>query len=550
MWMPFHSNAAGEKMLAFWDPAYGSVPSGWSVVTTYNGRFPRGESAANFGLTNTDDTPRSPTVASVSIGGASAVISTPGTGTLGSADTHTHASPSVTAGTASNGSLAAYRSLQLIEFTAGIPTSLPAGIIIMFDTNGAIPSGFTRLSAHDDRLIRVNSTVANGGNDQVNYPITVSSMGNSSASTDSKVFNNSIPAAAVVHTHSTGVAASNPLTTAIPPYVQPLLAQANAATVTLPTAMVGMFNGDPGAGWQIVSNSGGAYYQQFLRPAVTANLTSQGAASHVPASVIVTSGPVNTASPYDSKAQGNTTGPSTQTHTHQVTITFNSVSNIPPYFNVVIAQKISLTMQNYRWYAEAASQDVTDPWPTGALDLAQNTLLPTLSASYVPPDLTAQLRLRVQMLVSGQALPSSNTQFKLQYKKGTDGSCTTGTWTDVNTGNAWTYGTNSVTDNTTLTTSRLSPASSVMELFSKSSPSAVNPNAVSTGQTMEYDFLIKNNSASGAAQYSFRVVESSGQPLSVYTVCPSLITRPSTDQVMRHGNFFQENAEAGFIWAD
>lgn len=544
------AQGAGEKMMAFWDPSFGAVPANWTVVTTFNGRFPRGESVANYGLTGANDVPRSPTVASVSIGPANTVISTPGSGTFGSLQTHTHASPSVSAGTASNGSIAAFRSLQLIEFTPGIPTFIPAGVIIMFDPNGAIPSGFTRLSAHDNRLLRIDSTVVNGGNDQVNYPITVSGMGNSSETTESKTANNAIAAAAVVHTHSTGVAASNPLTTAIPPYVQPLLARADQATVTLPAAMVAMFNGDPGVGWQVVSNVGGAYHQQFLRPSATASLVSQGSATHTPASIVTTSGPVNTASPYQARAQGNTTGPATQAHTHQVTISFNPVSNLPPYFNVVIAQKVSFTLMNYRWFADSNNQNVTDAWPAGTLDIAQNTAVPTVPAQYVPPDINGQLRLRMQALVSGQALPAGTLQFKMQFKQGTDGSCTTGTWTDVGSSAQWGYGTNTVATNSTLTASQITPVSSVLQLFFKVAPSGTNPNAVATGQSTEYDTFIRNQSAASATQYSFRIVESTGNPLSVYAVCPTLITRPSSQQVMRHGNFFRDGTEGGFLWVD
>lgn len=548
--MPFPTQAAGEKMMVFWDPAYGAVPTDWVVNTTYDGRFPRGESVANFGLTGANDIPRSPTIASIAVGPASAVISTPGSGVLGSLDTHTHASPTASAGSASNGSLAAFRSLQLLEYTLGIPTSLPAGVIIMFDPNGEIPTGFTRLAAHDNRLLRVNSTVVDGGNDQVNYPVTVGNMGESSETTDSKERANATPAAAVVHTHSTGVAEANPFTEAIPPYVQPLLAQATEATVSLPAAMVAMFNGDPGVGWQVVSNVGGAYHQQFLRPAATASLTSQGSTTHTPAAIQVTSGPVNTLSPYTSAASGNTTGPATQSHTHEVTITFNPVSNIPPYFNVVIAQKVSFTMVNYRWFADAASENVTDPWPSGTLNIAQNTAIPTIPAAFRPPNVGAQLRLRVQIVVSAQPLPANTLRYKLQFKKGTDGSCTTGTWTDLTTANQWGYGTNTVADNSQLTASQLTPLSSVLQIFSKSAPSGLNPNAVNPGQSMEYDFLIRNNAAEGATQYSIRMVESTGAPLSLYMQCPVLVTSPDTAQLTRHGNFFQNGSEAGFLWAD
>src|SRR6185312_9962487 len=108
-------------------------------------------------------------------------------------------------------------------------------------TNGSIPSsGFTRISAQDNLMIQVNSSVTTGGSDTETNSVSVGAL---SASTD-------------------------------------VVAQANADTSTIPANTVVMFDGDPGTGWQVVSGTGGAYNQQFLRPAATASLTSQGATTH------------------------------------------------------------------------------------------------------------------------------------------------------------------------------------------------------------------------------------------------------------------------------
>lgn len=549
--MPYQSHAATVHMMAFWDPSFGTVPSGWTVMTSFNGRFPRGDTVANYGLTGANDTPRTPTVATITVGLPTTTAPAPGTGNTGSSDTHTHPNPTVTVGPDSNSDLPAFRSLQLIQYSTGIPTFIPAGVILMFDTNGAIPSGFTQVTAQNDKMIRVNSTVATGGSDTATNTVAIGPLPNTTdVGYPEKNQNNQVQVAAITHGH---LAPPNGTTTAVstvPPYVQPQLAQANGDTTTIPAATVAMFDGDPGVGWVVVSGAGGAYNQQFLRPSATANLTSQGALTHTPPAYSVLSGTPNVGFGSQAKSNGNGQGVALQTHQHQIDVTFNSVSNLPPYFNVVIAQKVSFTLQNYRWYADSNANAVTDPWPSGTLDVAQNGTIPAIPAAYNPPTVGTQLRLRWQALVSGQALPASTIQFKMQYKQGTDGSCTSGTWTDLGTGAAWGYGTNSVADNSTLTSSVLTPTSSVLELFSKSAPTAVNPNAVATGQTMEYDMLIKDNSATGASQYSFRMVESSGNPLSQYVVCPTLVTSPSTDQEMRHGNFFQDEQEAGYEWAN
>jgi hypothetical protein len=548
-YLPQHTKAVTANMMLFWDPAFGSTPSGWSVITTFDGKFPRGDTIANYGTTGGAGAPYTPTTASVTVSGPSAQANGNGNNATVATNTHSHPTPTVTIGSDSNGDLPAYRSLELIKYGSGIPNVIPGGAIVMFDTNGpGVPSGFTRLSAQDGNMIRVNSSVATGGSDTETNSVTIGALANSTDPGSSTGTGSGSALAETVHAHSAPAAGNTTAVSTLPPYVEPLLAQANADYPTIPVGMVSMFDGDPSTGWVVVSGTGGAYNQQFLRPASTANLTSQGAATHTPPSYTATSGTTTTSSTHNSKNNGGFTN-ALQAHTHDVTITFNSVSNLPPYFNVVIAQKISFTLQAYRWYVDANTENITDPWPSGATDLAQNTAITVLPAVFLSPQVNDQLRLRVQLLVSGQALPASNIQFKLQYKQGSDSSCTTGSWTDVGTG-AWVYGTNTVTDGTQLTVSKLSPTSSVLERFSKSAASGTNTNAISTGQTGEYDILIKNASAPTSSQYSFRLIETGGSLLSSYSQCPTLATRPDISNEMRHGNFFTEGVEQGFLWAD
>lgn len=542
-------------MLLLWDPGFGAVPAGWTLDTTYDGRFPRGETPGNFGLTGGATSAQTPTTNTITVGAAAAADVTTGVGNGNTvADgAHTHANPTITVGADSNSDLPAFRSYQLIKFNTGIPTTIPAGAIVMFDTSSTLPAGFTRLSANDGRVVRVDSTVATGGSDTETNTVAIGALPNS-ASVAGLVNNiNTTPAATPTHGNTAPANGSTTAVSTVPPYVVPLLAQANATTATIPDSLTAMFDADPGVGWAIQSNSGGAYYQQFLRPAATPNLTSQGATTHTAPSYAILSGTPNAASTVNTKTNGGGAGAALQTHTHLITVTFNSVTNLPGYFNVVIAQKVSFTLQAYRWYVDPNTENVTDPWPAGALNIAQNTTLPAVPVQYRAPINSTQLRLRMQILLSGKALPVNTIQYKIQYKQGSDGVCTTGTWTDVAAsggGGAWTYGTNTVTDGTTLTVSQLSPASSVLERFMKSATSGTNPNAAAVGQTVEYDALLKNNTAADGSQYSFRIIEDNGQPLSVYAVCPTAVTKPQITQELRHGEFFQDGVDQGFAWAD
>ncbi len=551
IYVPLQTKAVGPNMMLFWDPANGGAPTGWSVVTTFDGKFPRGDTVANYGTTGGAGAPYTPSVATTTVSGPSALANGNGNQATVATSTHTHPVPTVTIGADSNGSLPAYRSLQLITYS-GIPTFIPAKAIVMFDTNGTVPAGFTLISAQYSKIIRVNSTVATGGADTATNSVTIPALANSANAGSGTGTGGGAAQANTLHAHSAPSASNTTAVSTVPPYVEPQLASANADTGTQSVAIVAMFDADPGAGWKVVSGTGGAYNQQFLRPAATPNLTSQGTLTHTPPTYVGASGANSTASTTNSKNNGGASN-ALQAHTHDVTITFNSASNIPPYFNVIIAQKVSFTLQAYRWFIDVNSENTTDAWPTGAVNIAQNTVIPVLPPAYKAPDTGNQLRLRIQMLVSAQALPASSLTFKLQFKQGSDGVCTTGSWTDVGaSGGAavWTYGTNTVTDGTQLTVSQLSPASSVLERFSKTAASGTNPNAVSTGQTAEYDYLIKDNTGLPASQYSFRMVESSGNPLSLYTQCPSLVTLPGISQEMRHGEFFQDGVDQGFVWAD
>lgn len=614
---PAHVGAVGANMFLFWDPANGSAPAGWSVITTYNGYFPYGAATTDtFGATtNVTGRPYTPTASSTAVGlGTTNASFVSATGSI-SATGHINPTNAIvygpdTSSDASNPDIAAFRSYQLIKYT-GIPTIIPQNAIAMFA--GTLPtSGFTRVSANDQRLIRVDSTTANGGSDTESNTVQIAGLSADSTNTVNNQTNGQTgPVSPATHTHASpssltctagcgtptctppgtlntsgGSANSNTFTCTttgdIPPYVVPVLGQATASVPTISVAMTTIFDADPGAGWVVLSNSGGAFYHQFLRPAATYNATSQGSATRSLGYSATYGASIGTA--INGKLNGST-GASQNDHLHSLTVTMNTLSNMVPSFNVVIAQKVSFTLNAYRWYVDTSAgsttnTNLTDAWPTGAgLDLAQDTQLPAIPSQYLPPDAQASttLRLRVQILVSGQAMVANSTYFKLQYQATGTGDCLSGTWTDVSpagtAGVPWTYATSNLTDNQTLTASALTPASTRLETFGRSSTTASGtPTAAATGETIEFDWLIQNKSAASATQYHFRPVErpnpdvtSSATPLSLYqnlstlkAECPDLITKPGTDQLLRHGEFFLLNPDPtalpdpdqGFAWVD
>lgn len=581
------SDPGVTHMYLFWDPTSSyTFPSsqGWVLTTAYNGRFVRGDTPANALTTGGDGSrPFTPTVTAAVQ--APNQTQTGGGGGQFASSTHTHDPPTFTTGADSNGDASnpdvpAFRSLQLMEYLPSsgscLPTTIPAGAIALFSST-TLPTGFTSYTADNSKTLRIDSSVTTGGGDTVTNTISnisglgIDPNGASDGSARISLFANSATTSATTHTH--GPPSPNYVTTtptsALPPYVQPVLGQSTIDIPTLSINITALFDGDPGSSWNILSGSGGAYNQQFVRPGSTVNLVSQGSLTHSDPTATVVSGP---ATPLDNTNKTwNLGGGSLATgdHTHNINFTFGAVSNVPPYVNFVIAQKVSFVLNHYQWYvdppgASGTQTDVTDAWPSGSLNIAPDAQLPAIPAPYMPPDSQAstQLRLRVQILVAGNALPANGTAFKLQYQATANSDCLSGTWTDVGaSGAVWNYGTNNVTDGSPIITTVLA-GSNVKQVFSKSA-SAGTPNTGATGSMMEYDWLLQDTSAASGMEYHIRVIETDGTPLGSYRntstfnpECPDVITKPGINQELRHGEFFLANPntgqdpDQGFEWAD
>lgn len=209
----------------------------------------------------------------------------------------------------------------------------------------------------------------------------------------------------------------------------------------------------------------------------------------------------------------------------------------------------SFTLSTYRFYVDNDGTNPTDPW--GNPNLSENAQITTVPATNDAPESADEIRLRVAITIGTANLSASAKQFKLQYKAGTDASCTTGSWTDVGAGGGggiWRFATSSVTDGVTIT-AVLTP-SDVNGHYAKSNPTVTNTNGANVGQDIEYDFHIQHNGAANATTYSFRVTESDGTQFASYTNCPTLQTKPDTANLLRHGQHFVDQSEKGFLWAD
>lgn len=181
----------------------------------------------------------------------------------------------------------------------------------------------------------------------------------------------------------------------------------------------------------------------------------------------------------------------------------------------------TFTQSDYRWFSNMDNQT-----PDGIF-AAENTAASVACG-------VSQARLRTALTVSGATLAASSAQFKLQF-----GTSTAGPWTDVGGSAAFTYFNNpGVVDGVTLTTNKLTGAP-VLQSYSESAPTVLNPNAVAAASKGEWDLALFIGAAP-VNTYYFRMVKADGTVLTTYTVYPTLTitAEPPMDSVMRGGAFF------------
>ena len=322
-------SAGGANMTLFWDG--GAAPSGWTIVSNVGGPFyqalPRG--AATYGGTGGTAT-HSHTVSLVSDAGPSATTAVRGGGNNRSSATHTHALASSSTDAVSN--LPSYRNLQVIKYNSGVPAMIPAGAIAIFDA--AAPTGWTQYSAQNGFYVRGEATAgATGGANTETHSVNISlsaSAGYQGVATQ--------PQGAVVantdHTHSgNGTTVS---TDKQPPYITVILAKANSDTA-IPGGMIAMFDASPTGNWNVISGVGGAFDSRFIVGSSSYGTTG-GSDNHTPANLLITTGgPTTTAGTRITSANAYA---ASNTHTHGITVSFGSSSDIPPYIDVIFAKAL------------------------------------------------------------------------------------------------------------------------------------------------------------------------------------------------------------------
>jgi hypothetical protein len=229
--------------------------------------------------------------------------------------------------------------------------------------------------------------------------------------------------------------------------------------------------------------------------------------------------------------------------------TFSSASQNVPTLNdwtLTWERQPYLTQEHFRWYVNANVLTPTDPWPSGAADVAEDTGI--ISEAF--PSKGDVLRLRMGILNENVALSASSLSMTLQYAEGSSCSASMN-WLDVgaigSTTALWRGSNNaSVSDGATLSGVLLS-TSDVNGTYEEENDSTLNPNGASTNQTLEYDWVIQHN-ASSSIPFCFRAITAEGETLNAYDVYPSLITNAAPTTPLLEKPFDNEAVASTSPW--
>ena len=334
---PQQSQAAtSSKFIAFWDG--GTPPAGWTCISCSPGDdfyqlFPRGNSTYG-GSGGTATHTHTQTLLNSLNSNPDITSSTKSSGSGFAVTAHEMTALTNTVDS-TDSSIPPYRDLKVIRYeTPGNPSQIPAGVIVPFDV---VPSGsWSRYTAQDGNYIfGANDATSTGGSATEVHTFSGTATTSNARAGTTGLFS-STTSGAHTHTYSSSTAAVNH-----EPLRVDVLLYKSTATIPLPPSALGLWSGTPPAGWTVVSGAAQTYNTRYLRGA-SSFASSGGAATHTPSDTTFNSDVSN------DTAQTSSAAPQIQiegdtSHIHELTIGFNSVNNAPPYRDVIIAQKDSVS---------------------------------------------------------------------------------------------------------------------------------------------------------------------------------------------------------------
>ncbi len=313
------------------------APNGWECVSCntgddFFGRFVRG--AGTYGGTGGTTThTHSMSLVLIGSGAGQAVDSQ---NQVSSAEFHTHStltSPSVS--TESN--YPAFSTLKVIRYNGtDIPSIIPQGAIAIFNTTD-LPENWQRYSALDGRFALANATSNTNGGSNTHSHIISAGLDSSSGTSVTRNGGSTTLVASDGHTHPAGTGSTASVDNR-PPFINVTFAVA-LSDISLPysswagTGLIAMFNSTPPQGWDVVSSSGQPFFQRFLQGDDSYGGTG-GANTHSHPNAQFNTGPPSST---ESRRTGAGANAGDDQHTHLLTVSFDNVSHIPPYIDVIFA---------------------------------------------------------------------------------------------------------------------------------------------------------------------------------------------------------------------
>ncbi|MEZ4104352.1 MAG: DUF2341 domain-containing protein [Candidatus Paceibacterota bacterium] len=178
---------------------------------------------------------------------------------------------------------------------------------------------------------------------------------------------------------------------------------------------------------------------------------------------------------------------------------------------------------SFAWYENIDAQTPTTPWSLGeGVDADEGDSITGQGAV----NTNAVLRLRMNLLANSATGSAESSAFELQYAKANTCS-TANNWQPIgevgSSTAAFSGYNNSVDDGTTLS-SRLLASSTVSATYEEASLSEFLPNEIGVDEVAEWDWVLTNSNADTNSNYCFRMIRSTGEALTSYTLYPQLET--------------------------
>jgi hypothetical protein len=529
------AKAAAGDVILMWDGSSADIPAGWTCLNCvvgdpFYGVFPRASSSYATATSGADTVTHTLTF-STSTGPSNTGSSGETSGTLAPSNTHIHSWGVPTL--SSSDIRPPFKNLLFIK--ANNPTSLPAGIIGMFDiaSTSSLPAGWTSYNTLNASSTNIylrggeNATSTGGATTHI-HTTTATLTSGTTTGTINDTANTSASGPTLTHTHDIVAGSALPNDNNNPPFITIVFGKLSSAS-DIPDGLVAFFdNTSLPINWSQITTStvsGESFLGRFLVGSSTAG-TIGGVSTHNHGGTVTWTSTGPSATTLKVKS-GTTVNLSGATHTHDVTYTVSSASSLPVYRDVILGKFTApppaptFTQSAYRFFQNTNSTDVGTP-------LANQDTSATLTSS------GQNFRLRSLIHIDTSNLSINGQNFKLQFaQRGADNSCDTSfsgeTYSDVTNSTLIAFNDNSTpSDGAALTSNANDPShlghTTLTQTYEESNNFTNSQSAINAGNDGMWDFSLKDNGAPANTAYCFRIVKADDSLLDTYSVIPQIIT--------------------------